>query len=203
MTDLWVALAADVLGITVLAYATYFRRYWRRDLLLAYVALNLGVFAVTLALVVSPAGVGLGLGLFGVLSILRLRSDAITQEEVAYYFVSLVLGLVAGVRPGPVWLPPVLIGVLVLVMVVVDHPRVGARSQRQTVVLDRAYSEPAQLRGALERLLGGEVKHLVVLELDLVRDTTTVDVRFRPGRRRTEAVGPARVAEPQPVRPQP
>jgi hypothetical protein len=33
-----------------------------------------------------------GFGLFAILSIIRLRSSAVTQREVAYYFLALVLG---------------------------------------------------------------------------------------------------------------
>ena len=44
------ALATDVVAIALLAYAIYFRRYHRRDLLLAYVALNIGVLTVTILL---------------------------------------------------------------------------------------------------------------------------------------------------------
>ncbi len=42
-----IALAVDLIAIALLAYATYFRRYYRRNLLLSYVALNVGVFAVS------------------------------------------------------------------------------------------------------------------------------------------------------------
>ena len=99
-TSLLAGLASDLLAIALLAYVVYFRRYHRRDLLLAYVALNVGVLAVTTMLTGTQAGIGLGLGLFGILSIIRLRSDQITQEEVAYYFVALALGLVNGLRPA-------------------------------------------------------------------------------------------------------
>jgi hypothetical protein len=44
---LLVGLASDLAAIVLLAYAVYFRRSQRRDLLLAYVALNLGVLAAT------------------------------------------------------------------------------------------------------------------------------------------------------------
>jgi hypothetical protein len=80
--SLLAGLASDLAAIVLLAYAVYFRRYHRRDLLLAYVALNVGVLAVTVLLAGAQAGIGLGLGLFGILSIIRLRSDQITQEEV-------------------------------------------------------------------------------------------------------------------------
>ena len=187
-------LITDVLAIAIVAYGIYFRRYYRRDLLLAYCTLNVGVFAVTALLADSKAGVGLGLGLFGILSIIRLRSDAVTQEEIAYYFVALALGLIAGLAAGPRWLGPALSASLVVVMYVVDHPRLTVRSQRQNITLDRAYPDRGQLEAALERLLGAEVRHLVVIQLDLVADTTWVDVRYktpRVGHTALEAVAPA------------
>lgn len=176
---LLVGLASDVVAIVLLAYGVYFRRYHRRDLLGAYVALNVGVLAVTVLLAGAQAGLGLGLGLFGILSIIRLRSDQLTQQEVAYYFVALALGLVNGLRPVPGWLAPAVSGVLVASVYVVDHPRLGGRTQRQLVTLDVAYPDRAELQGALQRLLAAEVCHVVVVEVDLVRDVTVVDVRFR------------------------
>ena len=111
-----VALTTDVAAIGVLAYWLYFRQYHRRDLLLAYVAMNTGVLAVTMALSGGQAGIGLGLGLFGILSIIRLRSDQITQEEIGYYFVALALGLVNGLQPGAAWAAPAVSFALVAVM---------------------------------------------------------------------------------------
>ncbi|WP_328989427.1 DUF4956 domain-containing protein [Kribbella sp. NBC_01245] len=179
MTGLGLAVLADVIAIALLAYGIYFRRYHRRDLLLAYVALNVGVMAVTAMLAGSGAGMGLGLGLFGILSIIRLRSDSITQEEVAYYFVSLAMGLVNGLHPGPFWVAPALSLLLVGLMYLVDHPGLTARSRRQKVTLDQAYPDVRDIQPALERLLQADIRYFVVLELDLVTDITVVDVRYR------------------------
>lgn len=179
LTSMEVAVAVDLAAIVVLAYAIYFVRYRRRDLLLAYVALNAGIFAVTSLLTSAKVGTGLGLGLFGILSIVRLRSDQITQEEVAYYFIALAIGLINGLEPQPIWLGGAVSAVLLAVMYAVDHPRLGARTHRQMVTLDTAYPDREELRRALERVLAAEVHHIVVVEVDLVRDLTVVDVRFR------------------------
>lgn len=179
MLNLMVAITADVLAIGLLVYGVYFRRHFRRDLVLAYVALNVGVLAVTVLLAGSGAGLGLGLGLFGILSIIRLRSDAITQEEVAYYFVSLALGLVNGLHPGPVYTAPLISVGLVIVMYVADHPRFAPRTRRQTITLDRAYPTEDGLHAALTQLLHAQILRTDVIDLDTVRDTTVVDVRFR------------------------
>ena len=173
-----VPISCDVVAITIVA-ATYFRRHQRRDLLLAYVALNIGVLSATAALTSASVGAGLGLGLFGILSIIRLRSDSITQEEIAYYFVALVLGLLAGVNSGPTYLVPVLMTLLVVVMYLADHPRLLPRARHQLVTLDAAIADETVLRRHLESRLGVEVRHCLVQELDFVRDLTVVDVRYR------------------------
>jgi hypothetical protein len=179
MTNIWVAVAADIVAITLLSYAVYYRRYFRRDLVLAYMALNVGVLSVTTLLSTTAASLGLGLGLFGILSIIRLRSNSITQEEVAYYFVSLAMGLVVGLHPDPVWLAPALSALLVAIMYTADHPRFAPKTYRQTVTVDVAYPNHETLKAALEKLLGAKVLHVVVQELDMVRDLTVVDVRYR------------------------
>jgi hypothetical protein len=170
--------ACDLVAITLIA-SLYFHRHQRRDLLLAYVALNIGILSVTAMLTTATVGAGLGLGLFGILSIIRLRSDSITQEEIAYYFVALALGLLAGVGAGPTYLAPALIGLLVLVMFLADHPRLQPRARRQLLTLDAAIPDETVLRAHIEGRLNVDVRHLIVQELDFVRDLTIVDVRYR------------------------
>jgi len=174
LLPLLVDLAAIVVVVTC-----YFRRHQRRDLLLAYVALNVGVLAVTTLLASGSVSAGLGLGLFGILSIIRLRSDSITQEEIAYYFVSLALGLLAGLHPGQLWVTPALSAVLVVAVLVADHPRLFPRARRQLITMDHAVPSEQELRMLIETRLGVQVKHMIVQEVDFVRDTTVVDVRFR------------------------
>lgn len=169
----------DVVAIGVLAGAVYFPRHRRRDMLLSYVGLNVGVLAVTLALTSSTIGLGLGLGLFGVLSIIRLRSAELSQAEVAYYFVSLAIGLLAGLHFEPIWAGPLLIALIVGVVWVADHPGLLAGYRHHVMRLDSAFTDERALIDHLETLLGAQVRHVAVLEVDLVNDTTRVDVRYR------------------------
>jgi hypothetical protein len=86
--------AADLIAITALV-VMFFLRHRRRDLVVAFVTVNIGVLAVASILGTTEVGLGVGLGLFGVLSIIRLRSTEISQHEVAYYFAALAMGIVA------------------------------------------------------------------------------------------------------------
>lgn len=177
-------IAVDLAAITLLAFAVYYPRHRRRDLAVAFVGVNVGVLAVSMVLSDTAVGAGLGLGLFGVLSIIRLRSREIEQSEMSYYFAALAIGLIAGLSTGITWLSAGLIALVVVVLAVVDSPALLRRAREQQIVLDRAYPDEAQATAAVEHLLGTSVHRLSVRSVDLVSDTTVVDVRYsapRPG----------------------
>lgn len=190
-----VLIALDLVAITVLTFGLYFPRHRRRDLVVAYLCVNVGVLAVADVLSSSTIGVGLGLGLFGVLSIIRLRSYEISQHEVAYYFAALAMGLLAGMGADG-WTTAALIVLLVAVMFVGDHPKLLRRYREQTITLDRAIADEAAVTAELERLLGGTVHQVRVREVDLVNDTTLVDVRYQIGERPTVPATPATASVP-------
>jgi hypothetical protein len=176
-----VDLLVDLAAIFLLAYVLYFRRHRRADLLLAYVSLNIGIFVAMSLLTQVRIDVALGFGLFAILSIIRLRSTSVTQQEVAYYFVALVLGLVNGLDIGDRRLVVGVNVLLLLTMLVVDSRPLRDRARRTDVHLDVVHTDDAALVADLERRLGGKVMHHEVNDIDYVRETMLVDVRYRAG----------------------
>jgi hypothetical protein len=175
--------AADLIAICLLVFGIYFPRHRRRDLVIAYLGVNVGVLAVSAALTSVSVGAGLGLGLFGVLSIIRLRSTELDQPEVAYYFSALALGLLGGLGTANSALPFVLMALIVAALFVAGHPMLLRRYRQQLMLLDSAFTDEAALTAHLEGMLGARVHQVNVQRVDLVNDTTLVDVRFEVGRR--------------------
>jgi hypothetical protein len=178
MNATYLLAAVDVVAVLVLALAVYYPRHRRADLVTAFVAVNIGVLAVTIVLANSAATVGLGLGLFGVLSIIRLRSDELGQHEIAYYFAALTIGLLGGLGTTDVGLSVALMTGLVLVLALADSRLLHATGLRQTVVLDSAITDGDQLLARLEVLLDARVTRVTPVRVDLVNDTTTVEVHY-------------------------
>lgn len=176
----------DLIAVLVLTFGIYFPRHRRKAMVVAYLGANVGVLAVANALSSSTVSAGLGLGLFGILSIIRLRSDELDQQEVAYYFAALALGLLAGISVTPTWTTAALMGAILVALYIGDHPRLFPRHRSQTVTLDAAYTDEAELTAVVEELLGARVRRLVVRRVDLVNATTTVDVRFEVPRSRED-----------------
>ena len=165
-------IGTDLAALALLVGALYLPRHGRRDLTAAYIGVNIGVLAVTLLLSTASVGAGLGLGLFGVLSIIRLRSTEISQGEIAYFFASLALGLLGGIQTAPLALVAALMALVVASLWIGDSPRLAARNRHQVIQLDRAIADEAALTAHLEELLGARVRALEVHRLDLVNDTT-------------------------------
>lgn len=184
-----ILLAADLVAIVLLVFGLFVPRHHRRDLVVAFLVVNVGVLAVMATLSATSVGVGVGLGLFGVLSIIRLRSEELTQHEVAYYFAALTLGLLAGSSGLSLYLVVGLMALVLATLFVGDHPRISRASTRQQLLLDSAYHDDEDLRARVESAIGGSIQSLTVLKTDLVDDTTTVEVRYSPPVRLLSAHG--------------
>ena len=179
--DILTYLGIDLVAIFVMTYVLYFRRHWRADLLLSYVALNIGIFVTMSLLTQVRVDIAVGFGLFAILSIIRLRSSAVTQQEVAYYFLALVLGLVNGMGVPDRALVVAMNVVLLLTMLGVDSSPLRDRARRMDVHLDGVFTNEAALVAELERKLGGRVVYQEITEIDLVHGHMLIDVRLRPG----------------------
>lgn len=59
-----------------------------------------------------------------------------------------------------------------------DHPRLFAGYRVENVTLDAAYTDEAALVRRLEHMLGARVHRVAVRRIDLVNDTTNLEVRF-------------------------
>jgi len=64
-------------------------------------------------------------------------------------------------------------------MFVGDHPQLFSDSRSKTLTLDRAYVDEKELSERLESLLGKKILKVNIRRVDLVNDSTVVNVRYR------------------------
>ena len=182
-TDTFAAhLAIDVVAIGILLYAIYYRRHRRRDLLMACISFNVALFLVVTVLAHGPSDVGLaaGIGLFGAVSLIRLRSEELSYIEVAYFFSALALALINGFGLDNQLTSILMNAILLGTVYAVDRVDPGHNVRRIKLVLDAVYDDEALLRAELERRLSAEILEISVREIDFVRETTQVDARYSP-----------------------
>jgi hypothetical protein len=178
--DMLPRLGLDVVAIATLVYGLFYRRHKRMDLVVVYALFNIGLFLALLVIAGGELSMGVGFGLFAVLSIVRLRSEPFSNRELAYFFVALVLALVCAIDLGNLAFAGVLAGVALLAAWVIDHPRLSKPTRRLEVMLELVFSDDDALRRHLEERLNASIQQFSVLEIDYVRETTRVEVRYLP-----------------------
>jgi Domain of unknown function (DUF4956) len=177
MATTLVGLGLDVLALLVLVGWLYRRRSAAPEMTMVFVTLNIGLFSAVVAIGSGDFPVGVGFGLFGLLSLVRLRSVAFTNKDMAYTFSALVLALVNALPERHTWLAVVLDVVVLGALWLVDDT--GSRPQTRVLrmTLDCAVTATDDVRREVAQRLGHEPIAVVVEQVDFVRETTVVAVR--------------------------
>ncbi len=172
-------LGLDVLAMLLLVGWLYRRRLAAPEMALVFTALNIGLFAAVTTIGAGDFPTGIGFGLFGLLSLVRLRSTAFTLKDVAYTFVALVLALVNGLPERNLLITVGLDVVLLVALWVVDETRSRTPSSRlMRITLDVAVTDLESAMAEVRRRVRVEPLSVLVEDVDLVRETTRVAVRY-------------------------
>ena len=169
-------LGLDVVVLLLLVGVLHRRRSTLPEMALVLTSLNIGLFAAVTVIGTGDFPTGIGFGLFGLLSLVRLRSAAFTLKDVAYTFLALVLALVNGLPERNLALVLGLNLAVLAAVWVTDDSRRHPPSRRIRVVLDRAVFDEASARAALAERLAEPPVAVVIEDIDTVRDTTRVSV---------------------------
>jgi hypothetical protein len=186
--DLLTRTGFNVLSMLLLVGVLYRPQQSVPSMPLVLASLNGGLFAALAAISTGEFAAGIGFGLFGLLSLLRLRSAAFTIKDVAYTFMSLIFALVNGLPDRPYEMIAIINVTLLLVVFVTDNTRRDRPTRLMQLILEHAYVDPAEARRVLDDRLGVEIKNVVINEIDFVRETTSVTVQCYA------AIGDAEVA---------
>ncbi|WP_236669787.1 DUF4956 domain-containing protein [Streptomyces antimycoticus] len=177
--DLAARTGLDVLAVLILVGWLYRRRRPLPEMPLTLTALNIGLFAAMTAISAGKFPAGVGFGLFGILSLVRLRSAAFTVKDVAYTFIALVIALVNGLPQRETWVIVFLDVFLLAAVLVVDDPRTAPQPTRaMKITLDRVYCGSEDVRAEVAARLGAEPLWAEIDEVDYVRETTRVTAGY-------------------------
>ena len=173
----------------------YFKKAKRRDFFFTFMIISVAILFLVYLMMGMDRGkatMGVGLGLFGIFSIMRYRTDAMPVREMTYLFVVVCLSVVhamadtlgvnaAGVMVGTPVVELLVIDVIVIVSIVIFERSLKVQASK-LVQYDRIDlikpERREELKADLEARLGLKVVSVRVGAVDFLRDMTVLRVYY-------------------------
>ena len=173
-----------LVGLLVLVFGLYYRRYRDKELVTAAALFNIFIFAVLTVLSKVEFGLAAGFGLFAILAMFTLRSEPIGKTEITYFFGSVAIAVICSVQGTTLPFVASIAALVVLGAWAVDHPRVLQSVDGIRITLDKiemhALSDPIAMRADLSKRLGVDVMSYQITALDYINDGQVAVVEVLP-----------------------
>ena len=176
-------LLLNLVGMTILVFGLYYRRYRDKELVTAAALFNIFIFSVLTVLSAVNFGVAAGFGLFAILALFTLRSEPLSKIEMTYFFGSVAVAVICSVQGTSVEFAAGIIGLVLLGTYIIDHPKMLRSIGGAKVTLDKIdqalFADPQAMRQILSKQLGVDVLSFQVLQLDYINELARLNVYFR------------------------
>jgi Domain of unknown function (DUF4956) len=173
----------DLIGMSLLIFVLYYRRYHDKELVTAAALFNIFIFSVLAILSSVNFGVAAGFGLFAILALFTLRSEPLSKIEMTYFFGSVAIAVICSIKGGTHLFEATVVAIVVIGTYIIDHPRMLQSVGGAKVTLDRIdqalFSNPKSVRADLSAQLGVDVVSYQVLQLDYINEMVRLNVYFR------------------------
>jgi hypothetical protein len=166
----------------------YYPKSKRRDFYFTFTLISIAIFFIVFFMIFvleemkGKTSLGIGIGLFGIFSIMRYRTDAMPVREMTYLFVIIALSLVNAISEGVPMVELLITNFIFLVAVWLLEWRLKVLPSKiiQYDKIDLVKPEcKAELIADLEQRLGLEIVQVEVGAIDFIRDMAMVKIRYR------------------------
>lgn len=165
----------------------YYQKSKRREFYFTFMLISMAIFLLVFFMIFvledmkGKTGIGIGIGLFGIFSIMRYRTDTMPVREMTYLFVLISLSVVNALAATTSLTELLITNAIVVIAIWMCEKRLRIRPckliQYDRIELVKA-EKRAELIADLEQRLGFTVKSIEVGGIDLLRDMAILKVYY-------------------------
>ena len=175
--------------VWIMVHFLYYGRSKRRDFYFTFLLIGIVIYFLVYFMIFvledlkGKTGIGIGIGLFGIFSIMRYRTDAMPVREMTYLF-SIICMAVINALGTEISFVEMMVPNIIIVCAVALCEACLLRSKQATKLIqyDRvALVKPEcreQLKADLEERTGLSIDHLEVGAIDYLRDTAIIKIYY-------------------------
>ena len=177
--------------VWVMVHFLYYRKSRRRDFYFTFTLIGIAIYFLVFFMIFvledmkGKTGIGIGIGLFGIFSIMRYRTDTMPVREMTYLFSIICLSVINAMGSAITTLELLVPNAIVLVaMLVCEHWLLKTKEMSRIVLYDRiALVKPEchdQMLADLRDRTGLDITHFSIGSIDFLRDSAIVRIYYKP-----------------------
>ena len=184
---MFVRLLINIVFTWLIIDRLYFKKSQRRDFYFTFMLIAMAIFFIVFFMIFvledmkGKTSMGVGIGLFGIFSIMRYRTDTMPVREMSYLFVIIALSLVNAVSVNVPLFEVLLTNVIMVIAVWLCEMHLKSRPskliQYDRIELITPERRP-ELIADLEKRLGVKVKNVEIGSIDFLRDMAMLRVSY-------------------------
>ena len=165
----------------------YYRKSRRRDFYFTFMLISVAIFFIVFFMIFvledmkGKTSMGVGIGLFGIFSIMRYRTDTMPVREMTYLFVIIALSLVNAVSVNLPYFEVIITNLIIIAAVAICEMRLKTNPTRM-IQYDRIElitpERREELIADLEKRLGVKVVKVDIGSIDFLRDMAMIRVTY-------------------------
>ena len=166
----------------------YYHKSKRRDYYFTFMLISIAIFFLVFFMIFvledmkGKAGIGLGIGLFGIFSIIRYRTDTMPVREMTYLFIIISLSVVNALASTMPLFELIVTNFLVIIAIIVCEWRLKTENVK-LIQYDKIElitpDKREQLIADLKKRTGLDIIKVEVGAIDMLRDMTMLRVYYR------------------------
>ena len=187
-TAMLVRLLINIVVVGIIIDRLYYPKSKRRDFYFTFMLISIAIFFIVFFMIFvleemkGKTSLGIGIGLFGIFSIMRYRTDAMPVREMTYLFVIIALSLVNAISEGVPMVELIITNLIFIVAVWILEWRLKVLPSKIIQYDKMDLIQPdrkADLIADLEKRLGLNIVQVEVGSVDFIRDMAMVKIRYR------------------------
>lgn len=187
-TTMLVRLTISVIVTWFIIFRLYYKKSRRRDFSFTFMLIHIAIFFIVFFMIFvledmkGKTSMGIGIGLFGIFSIMRYRTDAMPVREMTYLFIIIALAVVNAIAEGVPMLELLLTNIIIVVAVwlceisLKTQPSKLVQYDRMELIVPERCEE---LKADLEKRLGLDILKIEVGAVDFIRDMAMLRVTYK------------------------
>ena len=168
-------------------FRLYYKKSKNREFCFTFMLISIAIFFIVFFMVFvledmkGKTSMGIGIGLFGIFSIMRYRTDAMPVREMTYLFVIIALALVNAIAEGVPMFELILTNLIILAAVWIFETTLKTKPTKY-IQYDRMElivpEKKEELKADLEKRLGVRIIKVEVGSVDFIRDMAMIRIVY-------------------------